>query len=430
MTRSRGSSSVSSGSAPRTGARLAVRRAVAGALVSFVATAFAAEERDALGPSVLYLPVVEKTAEGGILTPVPIRIALPRELPARRVLAHYRIHGSTNWTALELNRVGSEWRGAIPCLEVSTITGDIVYYIRVHDAEGAVIAYSGSRHQPYRVTIRHDSLRAGRAREPGRCPDPADCPPGLPGCPSEKVERVPCSSDSDCEGGTTCGWEGYCELDTRRYNWLSVEIEAGAGVVSTAGGCSVASQENEGYLCLRRRDGEVYAGRALHTNEPLAVGRLPVRAVLGFERLLAPRASLAVRFGYALAGAGPTPPGGTAFVPYSGELRITRYFGRDPFASAGARAYAFVDAGYAMYDIPVTVRVREKTDFPDAQGGNDLEQTLDAWRRAGDAFVGLGPGLLVVTDSGLGVSAEVRTGAAFPYAAWIVSGRVGARLGF
>ena len=116
--------------------RWAVEPWLVAAAVSFVATGLAAEERDALGPSVLYLPVVEKTVERGILTPVPIRIALPRELPARRVLAHYRIHGSRSWTALELNRVGTEWRGAIPCLEVSTITGDIVYYIRIHDAYG------------------------------------------------------------------------------------------------------------------------------------------------------------------------------------------------------------------------------------------------------------------------------------------------------
>lgn len=402
-----------------------------GTLVLLVASAaFAREERHAIGPNVLYMPVVEKVAEGGILTPVPVRIVLPRGVPARRVLVHYRIHGSKEWTTLELNRVGTEWRGAIPCLEVSTITGDITYYFRMHDAAGAVIAYSGSRHQPYRVTIQHDSVREVTQPARDRCPDPADCPPGLPGCPSEEVERIPCRTDRDCEGGLSCGWDGFCEQDLRRYHWLSLELEGGAAVVSTAGACSIASQENEGYLCLRRREGDVYAGRPLYTNEPLALGRLPFRAIIGFERLIAAQTAVAVRFGYALVGHGPTPPGGDAFIPYSGELRIARYFGQDPFARSGLRPYVFVDAGYAMYDIPVTVRVRANTELPDPQGGNDLEQTLEVWRRAGDAFVGFGPGLASVSESGFALSAELRTGGAFPYGAWLVSARVGTRFGF
>jgi hypothetical protein len=389
-----------------------------------------AEDRDALGPSVLRMPVLEQKAERGILTPVPIAVTLPGALPARRVLVHYRIHGSKDWMTLELTRQGEEFRGAIPCLEVSTITGDIRYYIRVHDAKGAVIAYSGSRHQPYRVTIRHDSQRPGAPLAADRCPDPADCPPGLPGCPSEQVERIPCDSDSDCEGGLSCGWDGYCERDSRRYNWVSVELEGGVGIVSTAGACSVESQENEGYLCLRKSDGEVYAGRPLHTNEPLAIGSVPPRVQLGFERLIQPESTLGVRVGYAPFGFGPTPPGGSAFIPYSGELRLSRYFGGDPFAGAGLRPYVFVGGGYAMYDVRVSVRVREDLSRPIVQGGNELEQTLDVWRRAGDGFVSAGTGAALMPESALGLSGELLIASPFPYGALVVTARAGGRFGF
>jgi len=400
------------------------------ALLASLPVRVSADDRSVLGPEVLRAAVLEQKSERGILTPVPITIVLPDRLPARRVLVHYRIHGSAEWVTLELLRVGRRWSGAIPCLEVSTITGDIRYYVRVHDARGAVIAYSGSRAQPYRVAIVHDSLRPGARLEAGRCPDPADCPPGLPGCPSERVERIPCESDADCEGGLSCGWDGFCELDERRYNWLSLQLEGGFGIVPTAGACSIESQENEGYLCLRQRDGVIYAGRPLHTNEPLAIGRVPMRVHVGFERLIQPQSTIGIRIGYAFWGSGPTPPGGLDFVPYSAEARLTRYFGADPFGEDGLRPFVFADAGYAMYDVPVSVRVRENVEFPAWQGGNELEQTLDVWRRAGDAAIAFGGGAEWAGASGVAWSGELRAVSTFPFGALLLTARAGIKLGF
>ncbi len=400
---------------------------VAALLAGLAATA-QAQSREALGPNVLRLPVFEQRAEQGILTPVPIRLELPVELPAARVLVHYKIHGSKSWATLELKRRGKRWEGAIPCLEVSTITGVILYYVRVHDAEGAVVAYSASRHQPYRVRISYEP-NSEQATARGRCPDPSDCPPGLPGCPSEIVERIPCKRDADCEGGLSCGWDGYCELDRRSYNWLSLGFDAGLGAVSTAGACSVTSQENQGYICRRSRDGATYTGEPLYTNEPIRVGTVPVRARLGFDRVLSYRTTLGLRVGYALFGAGPTPPGGNAFVPYSGELRVAHYLAEDPFAVTGWLPYLLASAGYSMYDVRVKVHVRESVIRPSAQGGNDLEQTLDVWRRAGDASLALGAGMLCRVTPGLGVFGEVVATQAFPFGATVLSGELGVRFG-
>jgi hypothetical protein len=389
-----------------------------------------ADERSALGPSILRVPSLERKVEQGILTPVPLELELPADLPARRVLAHYRIHGSKAWITLELLRYGKRWIGAIPCLEVSTITGDISYYIRIHDAAGAVIAYSGSRHRPYRVTIRHDTTRprTDGGAERNRCPDPADCPPGLLGCPSAEVERVPCRSDDDCEGELSCDWDGFCAQDLRSYDWFGLELDGGLGVVSATGACSVPNQENEGYACYRA-DSELYTGRPVYTNEPLAVGTTPVRIVLAYERLLSEHALLGARFGYALLGEGRTPRGGSRFVPYSAELRAVHVFGHDPFASTGIKPYALVGAGYAMHDIQVDVRVRHDLRQAVDQGGNDLEQTLEVWRRAGDAFIGLGSGLLWITSPGSALSVELRGTQSFPFNAFVLGGSIGARVG-
>jgi hypothetical protein len=403
--------------------------ALLGALVGQGETA-SAESRDrALGPSIIKSSTLERTAEQGILTPVPLEIELPGDLPARRVLVHYRIHGSKEWTTLELLRYGRRWVGAIPCLEVSTITGDIRYYFRIHDASGAVIAYSGSRHSPYRVTIRYDAERADAAG-PGRCPDPADCPPGLLGCPSARVERIPCGSDADCEGGHSCGWDGFCEIDERAHDWLSLDVESGLGVVSATGACSVPNQEAEGYACYRESDGAAYTGRPVYTNEPLAVGSVPFRAVVGYERLISENTTLGARFGYALLGGGPTPRKGVAFMPFSAELRAAHVFGDDPFASLGLKPYTLVSAGFAQYDVKVDVRVRHDLRYAVDQGGNDLEQTLEVWRRAGDGYVSAGGGLIWLTHPGFGLAAELRAIQTFPFGAFVLGGSAGARLGF
>jgi len=399
-------------------------------LVTALASTAAAAERVSLGPSVIQLSTFEKKVERGILTPVPIELELPGELEAARVLVHYRIHGSNAWTTLELRRRGSKWDGAIPCLEVSTITGDVRFYVRIHDVRGEVIAFSGSRHDPYRVAIVHDSLRAPDAADGARCPDPSDCPPGLPGCPSEKVEKVPCRSDSDCEGEMSCGWDGFCELDQRRKHWFELSVASGLGVIGANGVCSIPSQEESGYACYRERDGELYKGNPVYRNEPLAVGRVPLRIVLGYEHLLHYQNSVALRAGYAFLGSGPTSPGGTAFVPYSAELRVTHYFAEDPFAELGLTGYAFVSGGYGMYDVKTRIHVRENPERRGAQGGNDLEQRLEVWKRAGDGFAAIGGGARWFLSRGTAVSGELGAVGVFPFSALVLSAELGVRTGF
>jgi hypothetical protein len=400
------------------------------ALLLFATPASPEDARRALGPSVLKVPVTQKKSEQGILTPVPIGIELPSDLDARRVLVHYKVFGAERWVTLELTRTGDKYQGAIPCLEVSTITGDIVYYVRVHDAAGQVIAYSGSRHAPYRVRIVHDTARSSETRGGASCPDPSDCPPGLLGCPSAEVERLPCRSDADCEGGMTCGWDGYCEMDPRRANWLSVEVEQQLGLVATTGACSVPSQENEGYAC-RRDDGATYIGNPIYTNEPLALGWAPTRLVLGYERVVFYDTSVGMKLGYAFMGSGPTPPGGGEFLPFSAELRFVHWFGEDPFARQGLRPYAAIGGGFQMVDIHIAAHVREDVTAPmGIQGGNDLEQTLDVYKRAGDGFVMVGGGLVLAITPGFGLSAELRALEVFPFSAAVLSGTLGARGGF
>jgi hypothetical protein len=380
------------------------------------------------GPRLLHVPAASKTTEQGVLTPVPVSVEIPLDLQARRVLLHYHVFGAQEWRTLELRREGTRYVGAIPCLEVSEMTSEIRYYIRVHDATGAVIAFSGTRNGPYRVAIHHPSARPDLASS-ARCPDPVECPPGLPGCPSAEVERIPCEHDSDCEGGLSCGWDRYCGEDPRRKNWFGVEVAQGGGALAVQGACAVSSQETAGYACFRARDGAIYTGRPVYTNEPLALGLAPTRVLLSYERLLFYQTSLGVRVGYAFAGQGPTLPGGAGFVPYSGEVLARYWLGHDPFARQGLRPYFMVGAGFAEFDIQSDIQVREDPHAPYSQGGNDLEQTLHVWKRAGDAFVSLGVGGVYAFTPGFGAAVELSFSQAFPFAATLATANAGLRLG-
>jgi hypothetical protein len=399
------------------------------ALLAFFGVSSAKEPRPP-EPSLLHVPVEKRKAEQGILTPIPISVELPSSLTAARVLVHYRVHGSPTFSTLELRRTsGQAFRGEIPCLEVSTITGDVRYYIRVHDREGAVIAFSGSRSNPYVVSVIHESVRPDLASSPARCPDPTDCPPGLPGCGSEKVDLIPCRSDADCELGTTCSWGGFCEYDRRKRNWLSLSVGASAGLFSGAGACSLYSQENRGYSCFRE-DGERYLGNPVLTNEPLRVARGGVHASVGFERLVYYDTTLGARVSYTFFGSAEDGTFASAFVPVAGELRATHFFGHDPFARTGPAFFGLMGAGFRMSDLRSTLHVREDPSARSFQGGNDLEQELSVWKRGGDGFVALGAGALWKTSHAFAYRLELEAAASFPYSAATLLVSLGADVGF
>jgi len=385
-----------------------------------------------LGPGVLKLPVLERKAEQGILTPVPITVALPAPLApkAARVLVHYKVWGDPDWITLVLSRHGATWTGAIPCLEVSTITGDVRYYVRIHDAEGSVLASAGSRVKPFRVTVKHDSVLGQRAQTKARCPDPSDCPRGLPGCPSEAIKEIPCKSDRDCEGGMSCSWRGFCEVTTRKTSWLSLGVEQDFGLVSTTGACSIQAQENEGTACFRELDGDNYASYPVYTNEPLGPARGPTRVLIGFDRLVFYDTSVGVRAGMAVWGKGPTLRGAAEFVPWSLSVRATRWFGDDLFVRPGFRPFAFLTAGYAQFDLVTHTRVREDPTHVSYQGGNDLEQDVELWKRAGDGFAGVGAGAGYAPTLDSFVFGELAVVQVFPFSATVITPTVGAAVGF
>ncbi len=165
-------------------------------------------------------PEVHVVTKQEILTPLPMRVALPSRYGAERVVALFHTWGSRDWGMVELARAGQTWSGEISCREVSTVTGDTRYFFLALDPAGKVVADSGSD-WPYVATV-VGKLRGGPRGLPGeapppRCHDPADCPPDFPGCPAYAWERPPCATSDECVSGARCEWDGYCSSSIPEY---------------------------------------------------------------------------------------------------------------------------------------------------------------------------------------------------------------------
>lgn len=400
-------------------------------LAMLVGTRVAYAEEPERAPVVLHDPVHERRAENGILRPVPLDILLPPAVDAvaHRVLVHYRLWGDPDWTAIELRRVGARHHGAIPCLEVSTITGDLRYYVRVHDAGGKVVATGASRAAPYVVSIRHETRLGAAEANVAKCPDPADCPRGLLGCPSERVIDVHCASDDDCEEGWSCGFRGICEKTERRRNFLGVTVSQELGALEVAGGCGVHAQEQEGYACFRADDSP-YLGNPTYEPRPLAVAAGMTRIHAGYERLVTENATIGARVGWVVFGEARMARGAAPLVPVSVALRGTYAFGVDPFARHGFRPYLLATVGYGQFDVRASTTVREVPSAPSFQGGNDLVQRLAVHRRAGDAFIGAGAGVSYASSSRLVPSLELSVLDAFPFGAVLFAASASAMVAF
>ena len=203
------------------------------------------------------------------------------------------------------------------------------------------------------------------------------------------------------------------------------------GLFAGTGACSIAEsgERRHGVLSPDRRRSAISATPSTPTNPSFSAARR-FRVELGYERVLFYDTTLTARLGYAFFGAGPEDVSATPFIPLSASLGARYFPGHDPFATRGLKGFVSASGGFSMFDLEGSVHVREDTTPPlAAQGGNDLEQTLDVWRRAGDAFVSVGAGAVLWSSPGFAFHAELDVAQTFPHAATIGTLRVGAATG-
>ena len=411
----------------------------------------------------------DKVVEQMVNTPVPIWVTVPEGMPIGKVLVRYKPFGGA-WKKLNLQKKRGGWGGNIPCNDVTT-TGDLKYYISVLDNAGDPITSLGSLNKPYVTKVKNqldgDPPALPHEPPPARCAAPEDCPPGLPGCPAagargDKGWGASCEQTKECQAGLICK-NGSCEegeeegatdgpAGPHKKNWVSLTLSPDLAFVSGNDVCGRDSQANKGYACFIKDSQFGAAGQQYH-GDPVASGNgnaiggglalSTVRAMLGYDRTFGSNIQLGARAGWAFNG-GPQPDKGNAFFPFHLEARVSYWFGKDPFSRVGIRPYGFLGGGMAQVDTKVDVSVRENTcdntadpngcAVRDPQGNvvqvNPQMQTVEAWRKSGQSFVGVGGGVMYAITPNLGIVGDVKVSYMFPTSGIVLSPELTGVMGF
>ena len=441
-----------------------------GAAAAQPAVTAAATPPSAASGDMIHTPAIEQT----VLTPVPIYVELPSGITVVKVVARYKPFGTPEWKTLELRRLGQGYGAEVPCRDVGSATGDFVYFVQATDAAGDVVSMSGSRAAPHKVPIKN--AIAGQpphlpgAEPPVKCTDSADCPPGLPGCPSGKASSASkgtgasCDQDSECSEGLWCK-NGACESGEREAEepkssgrLCDTSAECDPGEACTKGACERESSGRKGkkvwlslnlgqdisfvgsqpdvcgnpqqlpapqYTCIDQ-DGYLYQG----IPEPGGPGKgnsikggphlATTRIMAGLDLLIANNVTVGARVGYVFG----TAPG-RSLSSLHAEARVAFWFGKEPFARDRVRPYLVVAGGLAEIDDRLEVPIVET----DLTKGVHPTQTLTAWRHTGGAFAGLGGGAMIPLGAGHGVLAELKIQTLFPDFGLAMAPSIGYALG-
>ena len=228
----------------------------------------------------------------------------------------------------------------------------------------------------------------------------------------ESEEAAPAKKKQECEPGT----EGCAvELEEEAApsapskfpkNWVSVHFEQDfliySGKDNVCGSNALGRPDADGWSCFQRGTQfglvpgqDVALGAGNHVSG--GVGRATSRVLVGFDRMLGSNVSLGLRLGFAFGGA-PAPKTGSSFLPVHAEVRANYWFGSAPFESTGLRPYVSLSGGLADVDGHVLVEY---------YAPSGAKGTLDAWRKTGKEFAGLGLGTMIPFGSS-GIIPEVR----------------------
>jgi hypothetical protein len=186
-------------------------------------------------------------AEALVRTPFAIYAEYPGSEELVHVIAKYKGYGMTEWKSIELKKLDHGFGGLIPCADVAQ--GALQYYLQGLNSQNEPVAVSGSRSKPLTVPI-NPQIAGAPAGLPGQpapvqCEDKsgAECPPGFPGCKSNKRQAgADCAKDIECDSGS-CS-TGKCAEKKEAGESCESETECRSGSC-TDGKCVAKKGEGE-----------------------------------------------------------------------------------------------------------------------------------------------------------------------------------------
>jgi hypothetical protein len=411
----------------------------------------------------------------------PIPFACRAPATTTRMVLSYKHESTTRWHDLPMTQSNGYWTAEIPCAETKAL-GVMAYRIQALNAQGQPVDSLGTEQDPKELNLVDQTSSAPPSLP--NTPAPESCRP-------KKVEEGPkgpllggygqaCSNEAQCQGGLACV-EGKCTAD------ISCDSDSDCASGSCDDGlCNVSAEECEGAACSKvpknwfglngaldfammsgsqvcdpdgdaayscfdgsdpyaglpntRLSGEINSGFKTST----------ARVLVSYERVLLSFLTAEARLGFAFNGGpeSPKPAGdGSKFLPFHAEARVKLYtsqvFRDDGRGLRGLGLYFALGAGLGQIDPKVNVEVAECVPAPVGPtitqeeadciaSSNQARSTknLDVYKRLGQSFVSIGPGLRYGITKHLAANLNLAAVILFPSSGFALSPSLGMSAGF
>ncbi len=380
--------------------------------------AVAAAGRAAAAPHDALPITLQPVQEQVVDTPVPIYVEIGGDTTGLDVLLYYHPSSGEKWHHRKMKPVGKGFGATIPCKRVRN-EAIVEYYVRIKK-RGKTVARSGSKKKPFAVAF-VPALKGEAPSLPGKDP-PRKCKKKKP-----KPEESPVDTGLVGQADT----QATAHKKHHKYKRLFFVL----GVVqdlALLGGDDVCadSSQDAGYYCFRD-DGQQYLGNPLVGNRDKISSGFALsatRVVVGLDYVLG-RAALGARVGYTLRGNSPTPGGGSAW-PLLAAARLEYWLARHAYDNKGFSMYLLAEGGLAETDATHRVDVVEDTTKPSKQVNPLPGQSVDAWKRMGRGFGGVGLGGFVPIGKSGGLTLELEGKLLFPASGFAVAPGLAYAAGF
>jgi hypothetical protein len=414
----------------------------------------------------------------------PIPISCTTEEEAVKAELRYKPFGSEKWETMKMAKRGDFFQAEVPC-NATMLAGVLRLYVRAQDAAGDTVDTFGTKSKPFEINISPTSEADPPAfpdkDAPQRCAEEVECPPDFPGCKSgaggargNKEWGSSCEETTECKAGLacingSCETAQSCDMDADcttgkcvdgicqagagpsgpyKKNWIGLHVGWDLAMMGGDDVCSRASQEDEGFACFYEGTEDQYGfdpqpGRADSIKGGIAPAT--IRVMLSYDRVVTPNISVGARAGYAFNGGPPSGADKIKFFPFHGELRGTYWIGQDPFSKKGLRPYVHIGGGIAQVDakLPVTIvdcATGSGEDVPNknpdmssleyqeclaGQGTTRKVINLDAYKKLGQQFVGVGGGMVYALTPNSGFQINLNLQFMLPTSGFVIQPSAG-----
>jgi Tfp pilus assembly protein PilF len=358
--------------------------------------------------------------EQKVNTPLPIYVEPPEGTSLTKVVVKYKGARMSDWSKVELTRMGDGWGGTIPCGAAKQ--GSLQYWVQGFDESGSPAASSGDPQHPFTVPI-HTEISGDEPSLPGKDPPKT--------CSASEAASGGEGGDEGQEGGGQA-WSGH-------RNWARLWVGAAftfefVGMPAVEDACKLSTNPpgqqpppgfpaNSSNLYCVDSTGADFPTRSLPAGPAENAAIIPgqgghsgggpqlgnARVMLSVDYALSQNLLVGGRFGYVFnsyPGSAASTDGRAAGFRVHLEGRATYILGDKPLERVGFAALGFAGLGLSEFDGHVTSVVTLTN--PMGASKAPLVQPVDIWVTDGPFFLLVGAGARYQFSPRLAATAALR----------------------